>query len=314
MLTMLRGMTRVCVFGSANMDLVVYAERAPKLGETVPGARFSTVPGGKGANQAIAAARAGGAVTMVGAVGQDRYGDELLQVLADAGIHVDTVERVDETTGTAHIVVEAGGDNRGDNQIVVVPGANGSIHRPPDTLDDVLARTDTLLLQLELPLDAVRQAARQGRERGVRVVLTPAPAKPLPDELLADVDLLVPNEHEAKLLTGENSIDAAVAGLLERVPEVVVTMGVRGSRWRTRDGDRLDVPAPTVQVRDTTAAGDTFVGTLAVVLGEGRPMPDALGWATAAAALSVQREGASPSMPTREEILRAFTSGRVRRT
>lgn len=295
----------MCVFGSANMDLVVYADRAPALGETVSGERFVTIAGGKGANQAIAAARAGGKVAMVGAVGRDPYGDDLLAVLADAGVDVRGVSRVDGTaTGTAHIVVEASGDN----SIIVVPGANGTLHEPPPALDAALDAAGALLMQLEIPLPAVTAAARRARAKGVRVVLTPAPApaRELPAELLDCVDLLIPNEHEAKLLTGAASVEDAAAALLERVNDVVVTLGSRGSLWAARSGERVEVAAAQVDVRDTTAAGDTFAGVLAVALGEGRPMPEALRWATAAAGLSVQREGASPSMPARAEIEEAL--------
>ncbi|WP_460524036.1 ribokinase [Flindersiella endophytica] len=288
----------VCVFGSANMDLVVYADRAPGMGETVAGKRFVTIAGGKGANQAIAAARAGGRVAMVGAVGHDPYGDDLLAVLSDAGVDVSGVARVSEATGTAHIVV----DTSGDNSIIVVPGANGSLASVPPALSAALDGAGALLMQLEIPLEAVTEAAELARAKGVRVVLTPAPARELPGELLDCVDLLLPNEHEAKLLTGASSVEEAASALLERVTDVVVTLGGRGSLWAARSGERVEVPSAKVEVRDTTAAGDTFAGALAVALGEGRPMPDALRWATAAAGVSVQREGASPSMPSRPEI------------
>ena len=292
------GRARVCVLGSANMDLVVFADRAPASGETVAGRRFVTIPGGKGANQAIAAARAGGEVSMVGAVGADPYGDEIRAALAGAGVGVEGVARVETTTGTAHILVE----DSGDNSIVVVPGANGTVHDPVAGLDAALEGAEFLLLQLELPMDAVVAGARAAHAHGVKVVLTPAPASPLPPDLLDNVDLLVPNEHEAGILTGKDAPEAAASALLDVVPEVVVTLGARGARWLRRDGGGDHLPAPRVEVRDTTAAGDTFVGALAVALGEGRPMPAALRWAGAAAALSVQREGASTSMPTRDEI------------
>ncbi len=289
---------RVCVLGSANMDLVVFADRAPALGETVAGDRFVTIPGGKGANQAVAAARAGGAVSMVGAVGDDAYGEQLLGVLREAGVDVSGLARSDETTGTAHILV----DKTGDNSIVVVPGANGSVRAPVPGLEQALDGAGLLLVQLELPLDAVVDGARAARAGGVKVVLTPAPAQPLPGELLEAVDLLVPNEHEAAILTGKSEVESAAEVLLEAVPEVVVTLGARGALWVRRDGDPVEVRAPHVDATDTTAAGDTFVGALAVALGEGRSMPDALVWACAAAALSVQKEGASTSMPFRREI------------
>ena len=296
---------RVCVLGSANMDLVVFADRAPAMGETVAGERFVTIPGGKGANQAIAAARAGADVAMVGAVGVDPYGDELVGVLREAGVDVRGLARSgDAPTGTAHILVESGGDN----SIVVVPGANGTVHAAVSGLDVALDGAGLLLLQLELPLDAVVDGARAGRAQGVKVVLTPAPAQALPGELFESVDLLVPNEHEATILTGKTDVEAAAAALLDVVPEVVVTLGARGALWLDRDGGRLEVPALEVVALDTTAAGDTFVGALAVALGEGQPMRDALGWATTAAALSVRKEGASTSMPHRAEITEAIAA------
>ncbi|WP_020577663.1 ribokinase [Actinopolymorpha alba] len=298
-------MPRVCVLGSANMDLVVYADRAPAMGETVAGQRFVTVPGGKGANQAIAAARAGGQVRMVGAVGADPYGDEVLSVLRAAGVGTRGVERVEERTGTAHILVDAAGDN----SIVVVPGANGTLHAPVPGMDAALAGARILLLQLELPLDAVTDGARAGRAHDVKVILTPAPAQPLPADLLESVDLLVPNEHEAMLLTGKDDAGSAAAALLDVVPEVVVTLGSRGALWLDRAGGKVHVPAPEVVARDTTAAGDTFVGALAVALAEEKDMSTALTWASAAAALSVEREGASTSMPVRQEIAAFVAAG-----
>lgn len=285
------GRPRICVFGSANMDLVVYADRAPDSGETVTGRRFHTVPGGKGANQAIAAARAGGAVSMVGAVGTDAHGEALLSVLRDAGVDVDGITRTEEPTGTAHIVVEGDGGNR----IVVVPGANGTVATAPPALATALRRADLLVMQLELPLPAVCAGAALAADLGVPVVLTPAPARPLPAELSDHVRLLVPNEHEATMLGGPER-------LLTRLPSLVVTQGSAGATWYRPDAEPVTVPAYAAPVRDSTAAGDSFVGALVVALGEGASVPDAMRWATAAAAIAVSREGASASMPTRSEI------------
>ncbi|MFI6343933.1 ribokinase [Streptomyces sp. NPDC050560] len=292
------GRPRIVVLGSANMDLVAYAKVAPALGETVTGESFRTVAGGKGANQAVAAARAGGAVTMAGAVGDDAFGARLRAVLAEAGVDTGRLRTTGTPTGTAHIVV----DGEGRNAIVVVPGANGTVTGLAEGDEAAIAAAGTLLLQLEVPLAGVLAGARAAREHGVRTVLTPAPAQPLPDELLARVDLLVPNEHEAAALAGVEDPRAAARALLDLVPEVVVTMGARGSLYLGRGLEPLVVPARPARAKDTTAAGDTFVGALAVALGEGRPMPDALAWATAAAALSVEREGASSSMPGRAAI------------
>ncbi|QDY76278.1 ribokinase [Streptomyces qinzhouensis] len=291
-------MTAIVVLGSTNMDLVAYVVRAPLRGETVTGREFRTVPGGKGANQAVAAARAGGNVAMIGAVGSDAFGRHLRHTLEASGVDTDLLHTADGPSGTAHIVV----DDEGGNAIVVVPGANGTVTALGPGDETLIATADTLLLQLELPLSVVVEGAAAARRHGVRTVLTPAPARALPPELLAATDLLVPNEHEATLLTGLTDPEAAAGALLAQVPEVVVTLGARGTLYANRDGARIHVPAPRVTAVDTTAAGDTFTGALAVALGEGRPVEQALRWASCAAALGVRREGASTSMPYRPEI------------
>ncbi|MGQ4513229.1 ribokinase [Streptomyces sp. DW26H14] len=289
---------RIAVLGSTNMDLVTYTRVAPGLGETVTGESFRTVAGGKGANQAIAAARAGGDVAMIGAVGDDDFGPRLRGVLDDAGVATGALRTVEGASGTAHIVV----DGEGHNAIVVVPGANGTVSALTEADERVVASAGTLLVQLELPLDGVLAGLRAARGHGVRTVLTPAPARPLSDELLSLVDLLVPNEHEAAALTGHRDPRTAACALLDRVPEVVVTLGAEGCLYARRGAEPLAVPARRAAAVDTTAAGDTFVGALAVALGEGRAAADALAWATAASALSVQRHGASSSMPDRADI------------
>ncbi|MFF2776235.1 ribokinase [Streptomyces sp. NPDC058052] len=291
-------MTSIVVLGSTNMDLVAYVNRAPARGETVTGRSFRTIPGGKGANQAVAAARAGGEVAMIGAVGSDDFGYRLRDVLEHCSVDTDLLRTVEGASGTAHIVV----DDEGGNAIVVVPGANASVTSLTRGDEALIATADLLLLQLELPLSVVIEGAAHARDRGVRTVLTPAPAQPLPPELFDFTDLLVPNEHEATALTGRADPYAAALALLEAVPEVVVTLGAAGCLYATRGAEPLAVPAPRVRAVDTTAAGDTFVGALAVALGEGRPAPEALTWAGTAAALSVRREGASTSMPYRVDI------------
>jgi ribokinase len=292
------GRARIVVLGSANMDLVAYTPVAPCRGETVTGNSFRTVAGGKGANQAIAAARAGGAVTMIGAVGDDDFGLRLRAALDDAGVATGPLRTVPGPSGTAHIVV----DGEGHNAIVVVPGANGAVTGLAERDEDVIAGAGALLLQLELPLPGVLAGARAAHRHGVRTVLTPAPARPLPGELLAVTDLLVPNEHEAAALSGHHDPHTAARTLLEAVPEVVITLGSAGCLYAGRGREPLVVPAYEAKAVDTTAAGDTFAGALAVALGEGRAMPQALAWATAASALSVERAGASTSMPDRADI------------
>lgn len=297
----------VAVLGSANMDLVAYAKVAPRLGETVTGESFRTVPGGKGANQAIAAARAGGAVTMIGAVGDDDFGVRLRAALDGSGVDTCRLRTVPGPSGIAQITV----DGAGHNAIVVVPGANGTVTALTPEDEAAIGAAGALLLQLELPLPGVLAGARAARERGVRTVLTPAPAQPLPGELLALTDLLVPNEHEAAALSGEGDPRSAARALLDAVPEVVVTLGAAGCLHAVRGREVLAVPALEAKAVDTTAAGDTFVGALAVALGEGRPAREALHWATAASALSVEREGASSSMPLRATVdARAAAGGR----
>ncbi|MFB4197374.1 PfkB family carbohydrate kinase [Streptomyces carpaticus] len=280
------------------MDLVAYVPVAPARGETVTGRDFRTGPGGKGTNQAIAAALAGGRVTMIGAVGDDAFGPRLRAALTERGVDTAGLRTVPGPSGTAHIVV----DDEGGNSIVVVPGANAAMTVLTPADEARIAAAGTLLLQLELPPAGVLAGARAARAHGVRTVLTPAPVVPLPDDLLDRVDLLVPNEHEAAALTGHRDPHRAGRALLERVPEVVITLGSAGSLHLARDAEPVAVPAPRVRAVDTTAAGDTFVGALAVARAEGRPMPAALAWATAAAGLSVRRAGASSAMPTRAEI------------
>ncbi|MFB7914987.1 ribokinase [Streptomyces sp. NPDC056061] len=291
-------MTGIAVLGSTNMDLVVYVARAPRLGETITGRELRTVPGGKGANQAVAAARAGGDVTMIGAVGNDAYGTVLRTGLEHAGVDTDLLHTAEGPSGTAHIVV----DDLGSNSIVVVPGANGTVTALGPGEMAAIASADLLLLQLELPLTAVVEGARVAHAQGVRTILTPSPVQPLPPELLDCVDLLIPNEHEAAALTGTEDPRAAAQLLLGQVPAVVVTLGAKGCLYAARGGEPVLFPAPEVTAVDTTGAGDTFVGTLAVALGERRPVPESLAWASSAAALCVQRPGASSSMPYRHEI------------
>ncbi|MCX5499879.1 ribokinase [Streptomyces sp. NBC_00053] len=291
-------MTGIAVLGSTNMDLVAYVERAPGRGETVTGREFRTVPGGKGANQAVAAARAGGEVTMIGAVGDDEYGVRLRSNLEHAGIDTDLLHTVEGHSGTAHIVV----DDTGANSIVVVPGANGAVTALGPGEMAAIAGADLLLLQLELPLSAVIEGARVAHAQGVRTILTPSPVQPLPSELLDCVDLLIPNEHEAAELSGFTDPHASARYLLSQVPAVVITLGSKGCLYAARGGEPVVLPAPEVTAVDATGAGDTFVGTLAVALGERRPVPRALAWASSAAALCVQRPGASTSMPYRTEI------------
>lgn len=299
--------SRITVVGSLNTDLVIRAPHLPSVGETVTGGEFATFPGGKGANQAVAASRLGAQVAMVGCVGGDDFGRRLTDGLRRDGIDVTHV-RVDaeSVSGTALITV----DPHGQNTIVVAPGANRRL-TPEDVAGAkaLVAESSILLLQLEVPLEAVLAAARLARNRGVRVVLDPAPApvRPLPAELYPLVDVLNPNEVEIEALTAVAVTDERAAGiaaerlLREGARAVVIKLGARGAF--VHDGTRRDVvPGIRVEAVDTTAAGDAFAGALAVGLAEGRDLIDAVHFANAAGALSVTRHGAQPSMPFRAEV------------
>lgn len=303
---------RIVVVGSLNMDLVVRTPRIPSPGETIIGRELHTVPGGKGANQAVAAARLGAQVAMVGRVGQDAFGGPLLANLAANGVdHAWVQEDPDAATGVALIEV----DDAGRNSIVVVSGANMRLTPADvDAAQPAMAGAQALLLQLESPLETVTHAAQLARRLGVRVILNPAPARPLPPELLAAVDVLAPNESETALLTGRAvdtlaDAEAAAQALLDQgVPTVVLTLGERGSLLARRDGMQ-HFPAFPVTPVDTTAAGDAFVGGLAVALAEGQPLAEAMRWGNAAGALATTRLGAQPSLPDRAAVLALLASG-----
>lgn len=279
------------------MDLVVRVEAPARPGETVFGRSFSTVAGGKGLNQAVAAARAAGRVEFMGCVGRDAFGDDLIAVLDAEGIARPLLRRVPTATGTAHITV----DSTGQNSIIVVAGANGEA-TPDDVTDEVAGRFDWLVTQLELPEPAVAAALARAHKRGARTCLTPAPARPLSESLLRSVDLLVPNELEAAILSGEGDPARAAARLSLLCPDVVVTVGGDGALWAREGVVVRHVPARPTEVIDTTAAGDTFVGVLVAELASGAGFPAALQAATVAASLSVSHEGATASMPYRPQI------------
>lgn len=290
--------TTLTVFGSCNMDLVAYVGTAPRTGETVLGREFRTAPGGKGANQAVAAARAGAVVHMIGAVGADEFGGQLRENLESFGAGTEGLRTVHGHSGTAHIVV----DDAGNNSIIVVPAANSTVVDLQPGDERRIAESRNLLLQLEIPMAGVRAAVEAARRNGVPVTLTPAPVIEIPEDVLSHVDMLVPNEHEAAALSGEQDPQRALEALLNRVPEVVITLGERGALYGSRTGETCRVGGYSVPVVDTTAAGDTFAGVLSLARAEGADVPESLDRAAAAAALSVQSNGAGGSMPTREEI------------
>lgn len=285
---------RVVVVGSANVDLVVPVPRHPEGGETILGGELTRHAGGKGANQAVAAARAGGADTsFVGAVGQDESGDLLLGSLDGAGVHTDLVDRVPGATGTALISVSPDGENT----IIVAPGANSHVH-VGDVQARRLAEADVVLAQLEVPLDVIAAAAA-ARRSGALFVLNAAPSRELPWELWDALDVLVVNEHEAADLAGrDRELAALAADLLAHVPAVVITLGAQGSLVAERDREPLNVPAFPVEPVDTTGAGDTYCGVLAAALARGAALPDAARLAAAAGALATTAAGAQEAVPT----------------
>ncbi len=296
----------VVVIGSVNVDLVVAADRLPAPGETVLGGRFATHHGGKGANQAVAAARAGARVTMIGAVGTDEHGDHGLAALAAETVDVVRVRRVDaEPTGVALIVVGP----RGENQIAVAPGANGLL-----VIDDedrsIIAGADVLLTNHEVPNDAVIAGLRAAHEGGTLAILNPAPARALPSEILTLGPILTPNEHELVVAIGNDDTNAALDELSARHNgPIVVTQGPAGALLA--DGDRRQRFSGHVapEVVDSTGAGDTFCGVLAAWMADGASLPDAIAAANAAGALSVGAAGARSGMPTREAILATLNPG-----
>ena len=306
----------VTVVGSLNMDLVTRAPRIPQPGETVIGSDFHTVPGGKGANQAVAAARLGASVSMVGRVGRDTFGGILLENLASGGIDHEFVTRDPEVaTGIALITV----DDKGQNSIVVAPGANMRLVLADiDAAKARIVSSDALLLQLENPLETVTGAAEVAHAHGVRIILNPAPARPVPPHLLSLVDVLIPNESETALLTGmpvgnQAEAEAAAEALHNAgVGIVILTLGGRGAMLACDGGAEL-FPAFDVTPVDTTAAGDAFVAGLAVALADGRSLAEAVRWGNAAGALATTKLGAQPSLPTRQDLEGLLATGTIGR-
>lgn len=306
-------MTRrtVVVLGSANVDLVVQVDRRPVGGETILGSDLVTTPGGKGANQAVAAARIGGDVRFVGCVGDDTGGRLLRDSLSDAGVDVTSLQTVDAATGSAVILVTPDSEN----SIVVSPGANA--HLSPDMAAESASSWDdvaVLVLQLETPMETVRDAARVARERGIRVVLNAAPATSLPADLLDRADPLVVNETEAAAVLEDVGGDhepaspsQTVRRLLDLSPHsVVLTLGSAGAVYAARGTAVASVPAREVRAMDTTGAGDGFVGALAVQLAAGADLDAAVRLATDVAAIAVTRRGAQTAYPDANELAEQF--------
>ncbi|MCX7513342.1 ribokinase [Frateuria sp. STR12] len=287
---------RIAVVGSINMDLVTQATRFPQPGETLLGEDFVTVPGGKGANQAVAAARLGATVTLIGALGRDGFGDQLHAGLRHEGVDLAHLRRLDDqASGTASITV-AGGEN----QIVVVPAANaGLMPAHVEAARDAIARADVVLVQMEIPLETVDATLRLGQQLGVPVIFNPAPARPLPAEWLARARYVTPNQHELAVLLGADPAED-FRTLMRRAPgPVVLTRGGEGA-WYREQGEPRHQRGFAVEAIDSTGAGDTFNAALAVFLHEG--LAAAVRKACAAAALSVTRLGAQRGMPRAGEL------------
>jgi ribokinase len=298
----------IVVIGSSNTDMVVKCPRLPAPGETVLGGEFLMAGGGKGANQAVAAARLGAKVELVARVGKDMFGDAALQGFEREGIGTRFIVRdADAPSGVALIFVDA----RGENEIAVASGANLRL-RPADVdaAEDAIRQAEAVVLQLEIPLETVEHAVHLSHRHGVPVILNPAPAQKLSHEVLSKISVLTPNEIELQLLTDSTEPsrerERAEKLLSTGVGTIIVTLGGEGALIVTPDGSQ-PVPAVKVKAVDTTAAGDCFTGALAVAWAEGKTISDAVRFACAAAAISVTRWGAQPSMPTRAEVERMLS-------
>lgn len=297
---------KILVVGSSNTDMVIKTNKFPAPGETILGGKFLMNAGGKGANQAVAAARLGGMVTFVGKIGDDIFGKQAVQQLEDEGINVDFVAVDPENpSGVAMITV----DQKAENSIVVAPGSNGTLS--PTDFDKALAELDEsefVLMQLEIPIPTVEYIASNAARKQKKVILNPAPAAKLQNELLQNLYLMTPNETEAELLTGikvvddQSALKAATILHEKGVEIVIITMGAAGAFFLA-DSQSGIIKAPKVAAIDTTAAGDTFNGALAVALSEGKSIQESIEFANKAAAISVTRIGAQSSVPYRKEIL-----------
>jgi ribokinase len=287
---------KITVIGSINMDLVTSTNQIPKVGETVLGNSFHTIPGGKGANQAVAAARLGGDVTMIGAVGNDSFGKTLVDQLTNQGINTKNIMVVkDVSTGIASILL-----SEADNSIIVVPGANN--HITPEVIEnheDKIRTSNILLVQLEIPLESVIRAVELAKKHGIQTIVNPAPIQKLPKELLEMVDYLTPNEHEQAMLFA--SIDGTDQELAKLKEKCIVTKGSEGVMIY-KNGEKIEIPSFQVEAVDTTGAGDSFNGALAVAICEGLEIEEACRFANVVGAISVTKLGAQTGMPTKKEV------------
>lgn len=293
----MKQMPNIAVVGSISMDLVAVSKKRPKAGETVIGEAFHTIPGGKGANQAVASARLGANVAMVGAVGNDDYGTVVRKNLENERIFIDYVVPVtDRTTGIAHIVLA-----EEDNSIVVVQGANALVNKSVvDRSKDLLVKADMVVLQLEIPLETVKYVLAICEEHNIPVMLNPAPAQVLSEEILEKATYITPNEHECRIVLDD--FTSPIEDLLAKYPnKLLMTEGSNGVRFHNGT-EIVHVPSIAVDVVDTTGAGDTFNGALAVALSEGETLQKAIRFANIAGGLSVTKLGAQGGMPTRDRV------------
>lgn len=301
---------KIVVLGSCNTDMVVKSSRLPVPGETILGGTFMMNPGGKGANQAVAAARLGGNVTFVTKTGNDLFGRQSIELYNDENINTEFISSdPDLPSGVALITV----DGEGENCIVVASGANGSLS-PADVKDSEkeIASADILLMQLEVPIETVEYAAKMAKKNGVKVILNPAPAQSLSNDLLSNIHMIIPNETEAEIISGikvtdvESAKKAADMICSKGVDIVVITMGSAGAL--IKEGNQYhQIPALRVKAVDTTAAGDTFCGAISVALSEGKSLVDAIKFANQCSAITVTRMGAQASIPYRKEVLTGAT-------
>ena len=297
--------SNITVIGSSNTDMVVMTSHFPAPGETILGGEFLMNAGGKGANQAVAAARSGGQVSFVGKVGTDIFGENAIENIKKEGIDVSGISTDPEAaSGVAQIIV----DEKGENSIVVAPGANLKLSKADiDKAENQISKADILLMQLEIPVDTIVHAAKKAHSLGKKVILNPAPAQELPNELFEYLYMITPNESETELLTGikvtdqSSAAEAAKALKTRGVENIIITMGSQGAFVFTDELEQI-VPAFEVQAVDTTAAGDCFNGALAVGLGLGMNMIESVRYANRAASIAVTRAGAQVSMPYREEV------------
>ena len=297
-------MKQILVIGSLNMDLVVKVEKLPKLGETILGETLYENPGGKGANQAVAAAKLGGNVSMIGKLGNDNYGEQLLLNLKNNNIKTEGIIRCSDITGTAVIEV----DNDGNNSIVVIPGSNSKLSKEDlDSAAELLDKADIVILQQEIPMDTVEYALEQAAKRGKTTILNPAPAVEISDKILDATDFLILNETELEIVSGKESIpeteyiDAIKELRNKGAKNIILTLGEKGGMY-TEGEETREYKALKVKAVDTTAAGDSFIGAFALKLAQDASVSDALEFAVGVSALTVTRSGAQQSLPTQEEL------------